>query len=184
LKPFVGSEATQGYESAVERLRRDLGPTLTALECVAADPHARGDLEEELPRLQYALHVTAERALEIQPLSGREEAHEELQVALAIAREETAQVAEVVDEAGAGAVEPLLWEWRGALFGVRLALRRLDASASQPQPARGLGRAIVSVVVLALGVLAVLGGALAAAWPVWVLGLVLVTFSTAFTRLG
>ncbi len=181
LKPITRSEAAQGYETALEQLRCELGPTLRALDDVAADPAAHDELEYELPQLQYALHVAAERALGIQPLAGLEEPHEELQVALAIAREETAQVAEVVEEAGPAAADPLVWEWRGALFGVRLALSRLDASAASVSPQLTGGRGILSVVVLMLGVLTVLAGALAAVWPVWALGLVLVTVSTALS---
>ncbi len=179
LSEIVRSEAAQGYENALERLRRELAPTLRALEVAAADPAACDDLEDELPRHQYALHVAAERALGIEPLAGWEEAHEELQVALAIAREETAQVAETVDEAGPAAAEALVWEWRSALFGVRLALQRLDATASSAAPQQAGGRAILPVLLLAAGVLSVLGGALAALWPVWAAGLVLVTLSTA-----
>lgn len=181
MKPITGAEAAQGYETALDRLRRELGPTLRALEEVAADPAAREELEEELPHLQYALHVAAERALGIRPLAGLEEWHEELQVALAIAREETAQVAETVEDAGPGAADPLVWEWRGALFGVRLALQRLDATAAMAAPQPRAGRGILPVVVLLLGVLTVLGGALAAMWPVWAAGLVLVTMSTALS---
>lgn len=181
LRPTTGTEAAQGYESALEQLRRELGPTLRALEEVAADPASHDELEDELPHLQYALHVAAERALGIRPLAGLEEPHEELQVALAIAREETAQVAELVEEAGPEAADPLVWEWRGALFGVRLALRRLDATAGTLSPQLTTGRGILPVVVLMLGVVAVLGGALAEQWPVWGLGLVLVTASTALS---
>jgi hypothetical protein len=181
LRPIAGPEAARGYETALEDLRRELGPTLRALEEVAADPAAHGELEEELPHLQYALHVAAERALGIRPLAGLEEPHEELQVALAIAREETAQVVELVEEAGAGAADPLVWEWRGALFGVRLALKRLDATAAAASPQLAAGSGILPVVVLMLGVLTVLGGALAAQWPVWALGLLLVTASTALS---
>jgi hypothetical protein len=175
------AEAAHGYENALEQLRRELRPTLHALEQVAADPAAHEELEEELPQLQYALHVAAERALGIQPLAGLEEPHEELQVALAIAREETAQVVELVEEAGPAAADPLVWEWRGALFGVRLALRRLDASAGAFSPQLTRGRGIVPVIVLMLGVLTVLGGALAEQWPVWAGGLLLVTVSTALS---
>ena len=181
MKPITRSEAAQGYETALDHLRRELGPTLRALESVAADPSAHDELEEELPHLQYALHVAAERALGIQPLEGLEEPHEELQVALAIAREETAQIAEVVEEAGPAAADPLVWEWRGALFGVRLAFQRLDATAAAVSPQLQAGRGVLSVAVLMLGVLLVLGGALAAVWPVWAAGLVLVTMSTALS---
>jgi hypothetical protein len=175
---MTNAEAVQGYETALEHLRRDLGPTLRALEQAAADPVAHDDLDVELPQLQYALHVAAEQALGIQPVAGLEEPHEELQLALAIAREETAQVAEVVEEAGAAAVDPLVWEWRGARFGVRLALQRLDATATEGVTQLTPGRGITPVIALAVGVLAVLGGALAAVWPVWAVGLLLVAAST------
>ena len=181
MKPVTRSEAAQGYETALEQLRRELGPTLRALEEVAANPAAHDELEEELPHLQYALHVAAERALGIRPIEGLEAPHEELQVALAIAREETAQVAEVVEEAGPAAADPLVWEWRGALFGVRLAFQRLDATAASVSPQLQSGRGVLSVAVLMLGVFLVLGGALAALWPVWALGLLLVTVSTALS---
>ena len=178
MEPITGSGAAQGYENALERLRREVWPTLRALERVAADPGAHDELEDELPHLQYALHVAAERALGIEPLAGLEESHEELQVALAIAREETAQVAETVEEAGPAAADPLVWEWRGALFGVRLALQRLDATAASIPAPTVQARGILPVLILAVGVLTVLGGALAERWPVWVGGLLLVTVST------
>ena len=88
---------------------------------------------------------------------------------------------ELVEEAGPAAADPLVWEWRGALFGVRLALKRLDATAGALSPQLTAGRGIVPVIVLMLGVLAVLGGALAEQWPIWGAGLVLVTVSTALS---
>ena len=178
---MIGSEAAAGYEDALDRLRCELGPTLCALERLATDPTTHAELEHELPHLQYALHVTAERALGIAPLPGLEVAHQELQLALAIAREETAQVTEAVEDAGTAAAEPLVWEWRGALFGVRLALHRLDATTSAALPQQAPSRAVLPLVLVGAGVLAVLAGALAAAWPVWVAGLVLVTVSTALS---
>lgn len=176
---MIGTEAAQGYENALDHLRRELGPTLRALELLAADPAGHDELEDELPHLQYALHVAAERALGIEPLPGLEETHEELQIALAIAREETAQVTEAVECAGAASAEALVWEWRGALFGVRLALQRLDATTPYVVPQLPARRRTLSVLLVSLGVLAVLGGALAALWPVWAAGLVLVVISTA-----
>jgi hypothetical protein len=173
------AEAVHGYETALGDLRRELAPTLRALEEAAADPGGHDGLEGELPHLQYALHVAAERALGIEPVAGLEGPHEELQLALAIAREETAQVAEVVEEAGLSAADPLVWEWRGALFGVRLALRRLDATAASAAPQLRERHGLLPLIGLVAGVLAVLGGALAALWPVWVFGLILVTASSA-----
>jgi len=176
---MIGLEAAQGYENALDCLRSELGPTLHALERLAADPAVHDGLEDELPHLQYALHVGAERALGIEPLPGLEEVHNELLVALAIAREETAHVAETVAEAGPAAADALVWEWRGALFGVRLALQHLDATTPYVVPQLPARRRTLSVLLVSLGVLAVLGGALAALWPVWAAGLVLVVISTA-----
>ncbi len=170
-----------GYESALEHLRCELVPTLRALELLAANPGAHDELEEELPHLQYALHIAAERALGIEPLAGLEEAHEELQIALAIAREETAQVTEIVEDAGPAAAEAFVWEWRGALFGVRLALQRLGAMRPVALPERAGRGAVLPVFVLVLGVLGVLAGALVSLWPVWAGGLVLVTISSALS---
>ena len=140
----------------------------------AASP---ADWIDELPKLQYALHVAGERVLGLEPAPGLETAHEELGAALAIAREETAAVTEALEESGEAAAAALVWEWRVAVFGVRLALRQLDdqvaaAAADRPRPA------YAPVALLALGVAAVLGGALAGLWPVWLAGLALVAVST------
>ena len=178
---MIGLEAAQGYENALDCLRSELGPTLHALERLAADPAVHDGLEDELPHLQYALHVGAERALGIEPLPGLEEVHNELLVALAIAREETAHVAETVAEAGPAAADALVWEWRGALFAVRLALQRLHATTPVTVPLQHGQPGVLPVLLVAVGVVAVLGGAVAAIWPIWALGLVLVTISTAFS---
>ena len=177
VKPIVGPGAERGYAVALDDVGRGLRPALSALDRAAADAASPADWLDELPALQYALHVAGERVLGLEPAPGLEAAHEELGAALAIAREETAAVTEALEESGETAAAALVWEWRVAVFGVRLALRRLDdevaaATADRPRPA------YASVVLLALGVAAVLGGALATLWPVWLAGLALVAVST------
>jgi len=177
VKPAVGSRAAQGYESALEHLGRDLRPALRALDEAAADPWLLAAHADDLPPLQYALHVAAERALDLPPAAGAEEAHAELGTALAIAREETACVASALEEHGSDAAASLVWEWRVALFGVRIALRHADGRRARAEPLEELRPAYLPVALLVVGVAAVLGGALAVLWPLWAAGLVLVAAS-------
>ena len=165
----------------LEDVRRELRPTLRALENVAAAPDDLAEAAAELPALQYALHVAGERVLSLEPLPGHEEAREELAVALAIAREETADVIEAV-ESGDPAAEALVWEWRAALFGVRLALDHAEATNGTKLPERPGLRELAPVVTIITGVLIVLGGALADLWPVWAAGLAIVALSTGLSR--
>ena len=182
MRPVAGSSGTASTEHALDRLRRELEPTLVALDRAATDPDALDECCDELPALQYALHAVAEQSLV--PLLGSfdgwtDGAYSELDYALAVAREETADVAETLQEAGAAAAAPLLWEWRAALFGVRLALLRLEQRAPVERPDPPLGPRLLPLLLLAAGVSLVLGGALASAWPAWIAGLALVAASTA-----
>jgi len=181
VKPIVGPRIEQGYAVALDDVGRGLRPALRALDLAAADTASPAEWIDELPSLQYALHVAGERVLGLEPAPGLEAAHEELGTALAIAREETAAVTEALEEAGATAAAALVWEWRVSVFGVRLALRQLDdqvAAAAAETPRQ----AYTPVALLAVGVAAVLGGALAALWPVWLAGLVLVAVSAGASR--
>ena len=63
-------------------------------------------------------------------------AHAELADALRCARDATAEVAEAVSIWGAAGVEPLLHEWRGALFRVRLARLRVAPPAARGESPR------------------------------------------------
>ena len=71
----------------------------------------------------------------------------------------------------------LVWEWRVALFGVRIALRRANGSGTGTKPQEELRPAYLPVVLLAAALAAVLGGALAELWPLWSVGLALVAAS-------
>lgn len=172
---------TRGYEHVLEDVGRELRPALRALDSVAAAPDELAEAAAELPALQYALHVAGERVLGVEPLPGHEEAREDLAVALAIAREETADVLEAVEN-GDPTVEALVWEWRAALFGVRLALEQADVPDRVKAPERPRLRDLAPLVTIITGVLIVLGGALADLWPVWAFGLCLVAFSTGLSR--
>ena len=180
---MAGSGSAASTEHALERLRRDLQPTLLALDRAAADPDALDECGDDLPALQYALHAVTEQALV--PLLGGgfdgwvNGAYDELEYALSVAREETADVAETLLEAGSAAAAPLLWEWRAALFGVRLALLRLEQVGAVEQPEPPARTRFLPLLLLAAGVALVLGGALVDAWPAWIAGLGLVAASTA-----
>lgn len=178
----MGSRAAQGYESALANLGHDLRPALRALDEAAADPWLLSVHADDLPPLQYALHVAAERVLDLPPAAGAEEAHRELGAALAIAREETSCVASALEEHGPDTAAALVWEWRAALFGVRIALGHADGSHASADPPEESGSAYLPVALLALGVAAVLGGALAGLWPLWGAGLVLVVASAALSQ--
>lgn len=183
MKPAVGARTAQGHESALEHLARELSPALRALDDAAADPWAVAAHVHELPALQYALHAASERVLELAPALGTAEACQELGTALAIAREETSGVAIALDELGAEAAAGLVWEWRGALFGVRLALLQADAGGELSDSPEELPSAYAPVVLVALGVAAVLGGALAELWPLWTVGFVLIATSALASQL-
>lgn len=161
-------------EPALGRLRRELLPALAALEAAATDQELLEELEDDLAGLRYALHVAAERVPSPPPWPWVEEQLERLSLALTDARDETAYVAEALAQGGRDAAAVLVWEWRAALFGVRLALRDVDEALLAGPPGLAPPRLELPVVPLALGVAAVLGGALAHFWPVWLLGLVVV----------
>lgn len=177
MRPTVGARAAHGYESALEHLGRELRPTLCALDAAAADPCALDVHAEHLPALQYALHVAAEQVLELPAAPGAEEAHRELEAALAIARDETAGVAAALEDPGDDGAAGLVWEWRAALFGVRIALRQADSEGTTSASPQELRPAYAPVFLLAVGVAIVLGGALAELWPLWAAGLALVAAS-------
>jgi hypothetical protein len=183
VRPGVASGQREGYAAAVTGLWRRLARALTELEAIAGDPDELLDEDavlERLPPLQYALHATAELAVGLRPPAGAEAVHAELAAALAGARDATAEVAEVLNLAGAAAAEPLLPEWRGALFRVRLA--RLHVATPSPLPVEEAtvdeplrtGAGALTATLLALsGAIVFAAGATVALWPVWALGLAL-----------
>ena len=182
MRPVVASGQREGYAAALTGLWKRLSWALTELESIAGDPAELFDEEsvlDRLPSLQYALHAASELALGLRPPAGAEIAHAELAAALAGARDATAEIAEVLEHGGGIAAEPLLPEWRGALFRVRLA--RLRVATPKPLPAEletepeptTRGDALAATILVLGGATVFATGATLQLWPVWALGLAL-----------
>lgn len=179
---MAGSSTGERYSTAMTELWVELTRSLSRLDRLAADPsslHA-GDAIARLQRLQYSLHVASEHVYGLRPPDEAMPAHVELAGALAGARDATAEIAEALEEQGAVGVDPLLHEWRGALFRVRLARLRLSAPAphSEPAPPRPvephaseLARPLAAVMLALAGALAFVVGAVLALWPIWAAGI-------------
>lgn len=177
----------QTYAQAVADLWERVGSALVRLERIAEAPPdlVAEDFVDELPSLQYSLHSGAELAVGIEAPRGAEALHEELVASLAEARDATAEVALALEAADAELIEPLLPEWRGILFRVRLArlralerttLPRDEVSAANRHGSRARrGRTSVATVLAAAllvsGAFLFTAGAVLAAWPVWAAGL-------------
>jgi hypothetical protein len=179
LGPKTGTG--ESYSAAMGELWSGLARTLARLDVVAGAPAAldENDAADALRRLQYALHLASEHAYGLSPPPGAVTAHAELGDALACARDATAEVAEAVSLWGAEGVEPLLHEWRGALFRVRLA--RLRIASPEPTPllepeedATGIAGPLVAFLLALLGAVAFVTGATLGLWPVWALGMLAV----------
>ena len=162
---------------------------LSRLDLAAAEPDVLDDegAEQSLRRLQYALHVSSEHAVGLVPPPGEETAHAELEAALLAARDATAEVAEAVSAWGAAGVEPLLPEWRGSLFRVRLARLRLTppgqvAAAASAEDFEGPARPLFAFLLALFGAVAFVGGAATGTWPVWATGMLAVGASVVVYR--
>jgi hypothetical protein len=160
-----------------------LARTLRRLEVVAGEPDRLEDdvAVDALRRLQYRLHVACEHAYGLQPPARAEHAHADLAGALAAARDATADVVEAASFGGAVAVEPLVPEWRCALFAVRLARLHLAEPAADAPPPREqpperepggeILRPLAAFLLALVGALAFAAGATLGEWPVWMAGL-------------
>jgi hypothetical protein len=177
----------QAYTAAVTDLWERVGTALTRLERVADSSSAElvEGHADELPGLQYALHSGAELAVGIDAPDMAATLHAELVAALAEARDATAEVSYALETGDPEAVQPLMLEWRGALFRVRLArLRALERSralvAERPRLSSRRERsdriavsAIVATILILGGAFLFTAGAVLVAWPVWAAGLAL-----------
>ena len=189
MEPSVRTGGRQTYSAAVTDLWERVGTALTRLERIAETPTdvLVEEHSDELPGLQYSLHAGAELAVGIEPPPAAEDLHEELVAALAEARDATAEVAYAMEIDEVEGVEPLLPEWRGSLFRVRLArlraLERTNALAAEAPPAPPEQRkpehegaswtAIAATVLILGGAFLFTAGAVLVAWPVWAAGLAL-----------
>ena len=183
MRPTAQQGELTGYAAALEDVWVGVLPALAELERVAAEPSDRL-ATADLDGLRYALHRAAELTGGLSAPPGAYGTHGELAEALACAREVTAAVAATRDEDGTWAAELLVWEWRGALFAVRLARHRLRV----PMPAEpvvqvpkasasGITRPLAATIAVVLGALGVLAGALTELWPLWSAGVGLVLAS-------
>jgi hypothetical protein len=175
LGPTTGTG--EHYAVAMGELWSGLARTLARLDVIAGEPAAldENDAAAALRRLQYALHLASEHAYGFSPPPGAATAHAELADALACARDATAEIAEAASLWGAEGVAPLLHEWRGALFRVRLARLRLAPPApkafAEPElDAAGVAAPLLAFLLALLGAVAFVAGATLGLWPVWALG--------------
>ena len=172
------------YATQMGEVWSGLTRTLARLDRYAAEPAGleEHDAQDVLQRLQYTLHTVGERVYGLAPPAGAEPAHRELWAALGAARDATADVAEALAEEGVEGAEPLVWEWRGALFRVRLArLRLLGPGRREPVPEprerRDLGAPLLACVLVSGGAAAFVLGAVTGRWPLWLAGLLAVCSS-------
>jgi len=176
------------YARAMGALWSDLARPLARLDVAAAEPDRLDDeAVDALRRLQYALHLAREEAYGLRPPPGAATAHAELADALVCARDTTAAVAEAVSMLGAAGAMPLMHEWRGALFRVRLA--RLRLVPPQPRPSQtvafdteGLGRPLAAFLLALGGALSFVAGATLGLWPLWAIGMAAVCGSVLVYR--
>jgi hypothetical protein len=166
------------YATEVGALWVGLAQTLHELEQYAADPHDLEPADADLLRkLQYRLHCASEDVFALAPPAGVERLHTELAEALTAARDSTADVIEALDEDGADAALPCVYEWRGALFGVRLARLHFTAPPeplAEPEPLRDLRAPLKALVLVVAGATAFAGGAVVGYWPLWAAGMLAV----------
>jgi hypothetical protein len=186
-KPEVRIAVVAQYAEQMGELWTGLTRTLGRLDRIAAEPDRLEHDLHALRRLQYRLHLASEHAFGVIPPEGAETAHAELADALACARDATAEVVEAVEEQGLEGLRPLLHEWRGALFRVRLARLRLATPAPRPQltepPAHdGIARPLVAFLLALVGALAFAAGATLGLWPLWTGGMLAVCVSVVAYR--
>ena len=178
LRPTAHQGELTGYAAALDDVWSGVRPAVAELERVAADPDDLLD-EADLAGLQYALHRAAELVHGLAPPRDAVGTHVELADALECARDATAFVADALEEGGTSAARLLVWEWRGTLFRVRLARRRvIDVDGAPPRPPVAepavLRRPLVGFLAVLGGVALVVAGALADLWPLWTAGIAVV----------
>ncbi len=187
------TQAGLRYASQVGELWGELSLTLARLEAIALTPERLDDDKTvgALRRLQYRLHLASESVLGLSPPAAAEPAHTELAAALASARDATGDFAGVVDERGSHGARPMLYEWRGALFRVRLARLRLTGEQPSQAPSRpqlprieltGIQAPIAASALTIGGTAAFAVGATIGPWPLWVAGIIAVCLSLVLYR--
>jgi hypothetical protein len=181
------TRAGERYASQVGQLWGGIARTLARIEALASDPERLAEDEEahELRRLQYRLHTAAEDAVGLSPPPGTEPLHQELAEALADARDLTGELVEAIEQDGPGVLYARIYEWRGALFRVRLARRRLAAVPPVEPSAEELPGLVAPLSALGLslgGTAAFLVGATAGPWSLWICGAIALCLSVVVYR--
>ena len=166
------------YAGAMAGFWSGLSRTLRALDAIAVDPlRLDEDSLGALRTLQYRLHRSSELLTGVEPPAGARDAHDELRSSLIDARDATGEMVDAIELGGREAAGERLYEWRGALFRVRLARLRLgERPAPEPEPdgePRPYSAAVASGLAL-LGAVMFLAGAALTLWPLWAAGLALV----------
>jgi hypothetical protein len=176
LRESTGTSAARGYAGTMAGFWSGLSGTLRALDGISADGHRLdGSAVGPLRTLQYRLHWSSELLAGVQPPAGARAAHRELRDSLVDARDATADIVEAIELDGPGAAGEQLYEWRGALFRVRLARLRLGMQPEPPSdPAPAVFSAATATSLAVLGAVAFVAGAALIFWPLWVSGLALV----------
>lgn len=193
VRTTEGIGERESYTVELAGLWNPLSSALTRLDALAARPDrlAEGTAAlESLPRLQYVLHAASETAAGIEPPADAEFVHADLSAALADARDLTAELYANVVVEGSSGVSPLLYEWRGALFRVRLARLRLAArqepveAPSAEEPRASARTALLATLLVLIGTAAFAVGAVLDAWPLWSAGLSLFAAGGCFVYRG
>jgi hypothetical protein len=172
----AGTHEARDYAGTMAGFWTGLQGTLRALDSIAGDSQRVDDRAiATLRSLQYRLHYSSEVLAGVEPPDGARAAHAELASALVDARDATAEIVEALEIDGRQAAAELLFEWRGALFRVRLARHRLG---TRPQPATAPPEppysAAAAGLLALLGAVAFVAGAALVLWPIWAAGLALV----------
>jgi len=184
LRPGTGTGAAGPYAGTMAGFWSGLSSTLRGLEAFAAD----GDrLDEEalgpLRTLQYRLHRSGEVLAGVRPPEGASAVHAELRDSLVAARDATAELIEAIEVGGREAAAQLLFEWRGALFRVRLARHRVSTRpVAEPRRLPPPRTAATATGLVAAGAVAFVAGAALLMWPLWAVGLALLGGSLLLVR--
>lgn len=176
LRASTGTSTTRGYAGTMAGFWNGLAGTLRALDAIAADSQRLEEgAVESLRTLQYRLHRSSEILAGVEPPARARGAHAELAEALVDARDATAEIAEALELEGPEGAAELLFEWRGALFRVRLARLRLGACPDPAPPASDPPYSAAAASLLSLvGAVAFIAGAALVFWPIWAAGIALV----------
>ena len=176
MRQTSGTSAARQYAGTMAGFWSGLSRTLHALDVIAAEPQRLDeDALAPLRALQNRLHQSAELLDGVEPPAGSRSAHDELRDSLIDAREATGEMIEVIEDGGSEAGNEFLFEWRGALFRVRLARLRLgDQPEPRPEPEPKPYSAAVASVLVLLGAVTFVAGAALIVWPLWAVGVALV----------